>query len=62
MIKKVLEYFLHSSTYKGIFGILTAVGVSVAPEYQEAIIAAGLGVIGLIQVFVDDHDKSKEVK
>jgi hypothetical protein len=62
IVKTILEYFLHPSTYKGIFGILTAAGVTLAPEYQNAIIAAGLGLIGLVQVFVDDHDKTKEVK
>lgn len=62
MIKKILEYFLWPSTYKGIFGVLTAIGVSLAPEYQEAIIAAGIGLIGLIQIFVDDYDKTKTVE
>ena len=60
IVKTILDYFRYPSTYKGIFGILTAVGVQLAPEYQEAIITFGLGMIGLIQVFVDDN--TKEVK
>jgi hypothetical protein len=61
IVKTILEYFLHPSTYKGIFGILTAAGVMLAPELQEAIIAAGLGLIGLVQVFVDDHNVEKKI-
>lgn len=62
MIKNILEYFTHTSTWKGLFAILTAAGVSFQPEHQQAILTAGLAVIGAIQVFVDDHDVTKKVQ
>ncbi len=62
IIKTILEYFLHDSTWKGLIAIATAAGVALSPELQAAIITAGLGLIGLINVFVTDHDKTKEVK
>lgn len=62
MIKKVLEYALWPSTWKGLFALLTAAGVSFSPDHQQAILSAGLAVIGAIQVFVDDHDKTKAVQ
>ena len=62
MIKKILEYALWPSCWKGLFAILTAAGITFAPDHQQAIITAGLAVIGAIQVFVDDHNSTKEVK
>lgn len=53
MINTILNYLKQASTWKGIFAVATAFGVSLQPEYQEAIITAGLGVIGAIQIFVD---------
>lgn len=62
MIAKILEYFTHSSTWKGLIAIATAAGVSIEPVLADKIVAAGLALIGIVQVFVDDHDKTKEVK
>lgn len=62
MVKKMLEYFLHPSTWKGCFAVLTAVGVTLKPELQTQIIATGMGLVGIIQIFVDDADKDKSVK
>ncbi len=61
-MKNILEYLLHASTWKGLFAILTAAGVTVKPELQAPITATGLALIGLVQVFVDDADKTKAVK
>ena len=38
------------STWRGIFALLTAAGVAVATQDQEAIIAGGLALMGLIGV------------
>lgn len=62
LIAKVLELFLWPSTWKGLVAILTAAGVTLSPDQSDKIIAAGLALIGAIQVFVDDHTKTKEVK
>jgi hypothetical protein len=60
-VETVLEYFRHSSSWKGLFSVLTAVGVTVVPEFQELVITAGLGIIGIIQFFVDDNDVTKKI-
>ncbi len=60
-IKTILEYFLHPSTWQGLIAIAVAAGINLTPELQTAIVTAGLGVIGLIQVFVIDHDKTKTI-
>jgi len=59
MIKTVLEYFKHASTWKGAFAVLTAFGITLQPSLQEAILALGLSAIGFIQVFIDDNDVTK---
>lgn len=61
IVETVLEYFRHTSSWKGVFSVLTAVGVTLTPEFQEVILAAGLGIIGLIQFFVDDNDVTKKI-
>ena len=40
-----------NSTWRGIIALLTAVGITFSPEQAEKIIAAGLSLIGLINVF-----------
>jgi hypothetical protein len=42
------------STWRGFFLMLTAIGVPVAPQLAEAIVTAGLGVVGLIGVIAPD--------
>lgn len=61
VVKTILEYFLHTSTWKGLIGIATAAGLTIAPELADKIIAAGVSLIGVIQILVDDHDKEKKV-
>lgn len=40
------------STYGGIASLLTLVGVTISPEFQEAIIAAGVAIGGVMMVFM----------
>lgn len=61
IVKTILEYFLHDSTWKGLIAIATAAGVYLSPELQGAIVTAGLGLIGLVNVFITDHDKEKKI-
>lgn len=42
------------STWRGIILFLTAVGVPLAPGLGEAIVAAGLGIAGLVGVLAPD--------
>jgi hypothetical protein len=49
-IELVLEKLSENSTWRGLILIATAVGVKIEPELQEAILVAGLGLVGLINV------------
>lgn len=57
----ILNYLEQSSTYKGLFSLLAGFGIVLKPELADAIIACALGVIGLINVLVDEHSPKKEV-
>jgi len=48
---RFLEMLKEPSSWRGLFAILTAVGIVLSPEQQTAIIAAGLSAIGLVNVF-----------
>lgn len=56
ILSTILKYLGQSSTYKGLFSVLAAFGVVLKPELADAIIACALGVIGLINVIVDEHN------
>lgn len=45
-----------ASTLRGILLLLTSAGVYLSPEQQEAIIAIGLGLAGLIGVLFPDAE------
>lgn len=62
LLNTLLKYLNQSSTYKGLFSVLAAFGVALKPELADAIIACALGVIGLINVFVDEHKENGEAK
>lgn len=55
----IIEYLKHDSTWKGIFALLTAVGITLDPAQSAAIMAAGMAAIGLIQVFITDRNVTK---
>lgn len=50
-----MSYFLdrlkEESTWRGLIALATALGVKLRPEWQDAIVSAGLAGIGLINVF-----------
>lgn len=54
----ILNYLNQTSTYKGLFAVLGAFGIVLKPELADAIIACALGIIGLIDVFVNDKVKA----
>lgn len=47
----ILDRLKEPSTWRGILAMVTAVGVKLHPELQEAIISAGLALIGLVNIF-----------
>lgn len=50
----IITYLKTESTWRGIIAIATALGVTLSPEQANAIIAAGLAAVGLINVFKKD--------
>ncbi len=62
IFETVMKYLNQSSTYKGLFSVLAAFGVVLKPELADAIIACALGVIGLINVIIDEHSHSKNAE
>jgi len=47
----LLERLAENSTWRGLVMLATAVGVQLDPNQANAIIAVGLAVVGLINVF-----------
>ncbi len=47
----ILDRLAENSTWRGIILVATAVGLKLEPDHQEAIVAAGLGIVGAINVF-----------
>jgi hypothetical protein len=54
----LLARLKEASTWRGIALLLTAFGVQVAPDVQEAVISAGVAVAGAVGVFFPDATKS----
>lgn len=50
----VLERLKEPSTWRGLTLLLTALGIPLAPGVSDAIIAAGLGIAGLIGAVMPD--------
>lgn len=50
----LIERLHEASTWRGLIAIATAAGVTISPEQAEAIVAAGLAVIGLLGAFLPD--------
>jgi hypothetical protein len=50
MIQYILNRLNETSTWRGIISILTGLGVKLRPDLAEAIISAGLSLIGIINI------------
>jgi hypothetical protein len=50
IVNILLERLSENSTWRGLILVATALGLKLDPELQNAILAAGLGAIGLINV------------
>lgn len=53
----IIDRLKEPTTYAGIFAGLAALGVQVAPEMADAIISAGIGVVGLVLVILKEKKK-----
>jgi hypothetical protein len=47
----VLDRLSENSTWRGLILVAVALGVKIEPELQNQIIAAGLGLVGAINIF-----------
>jgi hypothetical protein len=50
ILNTILQQLSQSSTWRGLILLATAFGIQLDPEIQNAILAAGLSLIGLINV------------
>ena len=57
MISYIFNRLTEPSTWRGMFALLTAAGLTVAPEQQTAIITFGLAAIGFVGTFFPDLKK-----
>jgi len=55
----IIDRLKEASTWRGLAALVTAFGVTLSPELSDAIVAAGLGVIGLIAVLFKDKIGAK---
>ncbi len=50
LLFKILDRLSENSTWRGLILLATAAGVNLEPDLQNQIVAAGLGLVGLINV------------
>lgn len=50
-MNRLIEMMKEPSTYRGLTWLLMFAGVTVTPQMTEAVMATGLAVVGLIDVF-----------
>ena len=50
IVDVILARLAENSTWRGIILVATALGLKLDPELQNQILAAGLGLVGLINV------------
>ena len=53
----LIDRLKEASTWRGIVAFATALGVGLTPDQQAAIIAFGLGLMGIVGVFFPDTEK-----
>ena len=55
----LLNLLKQDSSWKGLIGLATALGLALKPEQSAAITAMGLALVGLIQVFITEDAPKK---
>jgi hypothetical protein len=56
LIAKIVSHLKFPSTWQGIIALVVAAGINLAPELQNAIVTAGVGLGGLIAFLFSDTD------
>jgi hypothetical protein len=55
MMKLIIDRLNEASTWRGIIALVTAAGVALSPEQQNAIVAVGLAAMGVMGAFMPDN-------
>jgi uncharacterized membrane protein len=50
----LIQRLKEASTWRGLTALLTAIGVTISPEQTNAVVSAGLALMGLLGVFTKD--------
>ncbi len=50
------------STIRGLLALLAGFGITIAPQYHDAIIATFLGLVGIINVYRSEVPKAKVIE
>jgi hypothetical protein len=50
IVNIVIERLSENSTWRGVILVVTALGLKLEPELQNQIVAAGLSLVGLINI------------
>lgn len=59
-METLIKYLKQSSTWMGLVGIASGFGLTISPELATQIAAAGVALVGLIAVIVDEDKKKDE--
>lgn len=55
LVRMLLRRLAEPSTWRGLTLLLTVCGIALSPEQADAIMQAGLAVVGAIGLFLPDH-------
>lgn len=56
-----MKYLAQASTYKGLFTLLAALGVTMSGDMSNAIAGVCLAIVGLINVIIDEKKDKNNV-
>jgi hypothetical protein len=62
IMEYVRERLSEPSTWRGIIGLVSALGVVLSPEQADKIIAAGIALMGVVNVFRKESKPVEPVK
>jgi hypothetical protein len=60
MFNYILDRLNENSTWRGVIGVLTALGVKIRPDLAESIISAGMATIGVVNMFRKEKNVSAD--
>lgn len=61
MFETIMKYLAQASTYKGLFTLLAALGVTMSGDMSNAIAGVCLAIVGLINVIIDEKKDKNNV-